>query len=119
MVVVARPSGQNIAGDNPDGFGYTCLIGLWGLHTEKALVRCCKTYMDGVTVITAGFCPFCEFWTTNDCMLNNHIRKHYEMALSCYHDGCTTGSVKVMKCHMASKHQIVMESTPEKHKRRM
>ena len=37
MVIVAHPSGQNIANDNPDGFGRTCLMGLWGLHTEKAL----------------------------------------------------------------------------------
>ena len=36
MVIVARPSGQNIADDDPDGFGHTCLMGLWGLHTEKA-----------------------------------------------------------------------------------
>ena len=37
MVIVARPSGQNIANDDPDGFGCTCLMGLWGLHTEKVL----------------------------------------------------------------------------------
>ena len=117
MVIVACPSGQNIADDDPDGFGRTCLMGLWGLHTKKALVRCHKTCMDGVTIITAGFCPFCEFWMTNDCSLNNHIRKHYGMALACYHNGYTTGSVRVMKCHMTSAHKIVMESAPEKCKR--
>ena len=37
MVIVARPSGQNIADNNPGGFGRTCLMGLWDLHTEKAL----------------------------------------------------------------------------------
>ena len=37
MVIVARPSGQNIADNDPDGFGRMCLMGLWGLHTEKAL----------------------------------------------------------------------------------
>ena len=37
MVIVARPSGQNIADNDPDSFGRTCLMGLWGLHTEKAL----------------------------------------------------------------------------------
>ena len=36
MVIVAHPSSQNIADDNPDRFGHTCLMGLWGLHTEKA-----------------------------------------------------------------------------------
>ena len=37
MVIVARPSGQNIVDNDPDGFGCTCLMGLWGLHTEKVL----------------------------------------------------------------------------------
>ena len=92
MVIVARPSSQNIADNDPNSFGRTCLMGLWGLHTEKVLQRCRKTCSDGVNRITAGFCPFCEYWTTNDCALNNHVRKHYGMAMSCYHDGYTTGS---------------------------
>ena len=116
MVIVARPSGQNIADDNPDGFGHTCLMGLWGLHTEKALVWCCKTCQDGVTRIV-GFCPFCKFLTMNDSLLNNHIRKHYGMVMSCYHDGYTTGSINGMKHHMANSHGIMMESAPEKRKR--
>ena len=37
MVIVAHPSGQNIADNDPDGFECMCLMGLWGLHTEKAL----------------------------------------------------------------------------------
>ena len=37
MVIMAHPSGQNIADNNPGGFGHMCLMGLWGLHTEKAL----------------------------------------------------------------------------------
>ena len=48
MVIVARPKGQNIADNDPDGFGHKCLMGLWGLHTEKALQRCCETCADGV-----------------------------------------------------------------------
>ena len=72
MVIVAHPSGQNIADNDPDGFGRTCLMGLWGLHTEKVLQRCYKTCSDGVNQITVGFCPFCEYWMTNDSMLNNH-----------------------------------------------
>ena len=43
MVIVAHPSSQNIADNNPEGFGRMCLMGLWGLHTEKALQRCHKT----------------------------------------------------------------------------
>ena len=48
MVIVAHPSGQNIADNDPDGFGHMCLMGLWGLHTEKVLQRCHKTCSDGV-----------------------------------------------------------------------
>ena len=93
MVIVAHPSSQNIADDDPDGFGRTCLMGLWGLHTDKALQWCRKTCLDGVNRIMVGFCPFYEYWTMNDSSLNNHVRKHYGMALACYHDGYTTGSV--------------------------
>ena len=64
MVIVACPSGQNIADNDPDSFGCMCLMGLWGLHTEKVLQRCHKTCSDGVNQITVGFCPFCEFWMT-------------------------------------------------------
>ena len=117
MVIVARPNGQNIANNDLDGFGRMCLMGLGGLHTEKVLQRCRKTCTDGVNRITVGFCPFCEFWTTNDSSLNNHIRKHYSMAMSCYHDGYMTGSVMAMKHHMTTKHNIIMESAPEKCKR--
>ena len=35
MVIVACPNGQKIADNDPDGFGCTCLMGLWGFHTEK------------------------------------------------------------------------------------
>ena len=117
MVIVAHPSGQNITDNNPDGFGRTCLMGLWGLHTEKALQQCHKTCSDGVNRITAGFCPFCEYWMMNDSALNNHVHKHYGMVMSCYHDGYTTGSVSAMKRHMRTTHSIVMESAPEKCKR--
>ena len=117
MVIVACPSGQNIADNDPDGFGHTCLMGLWSLHTEKALQLCHKTCSDRVNRITVGFCPFCEFWMTNDSALNNHVCKHYGMVMSCYHNGYMTGSVLVMKRHMRTNHGIVMESAPEKRKR--
>ena len=117
IVIVAHPSGQNIADNDPNGFGRTCLMGLWGLHTEKVLQRCRKTCSDGVNQITVGFCPFCEYWMMKDSTLNNHVCKHYGMAMSCYHDGYTTGSVSAMKHHMRTDHGIVMESAPEKCKR--
>ena len=117
MVILARPSSQNIADNDPDSFGCTCLMGLWGFHTEKVLQRCPKTCSDGVNQITAGFCPFCEYWMKNDSTLNNHDHKHYGMAMYWYHDGYTTGSMSAMKRHMRTDHGIVMESAPEKCKR--
>ena len=90
MVIMAHPNGQNIADNNPDSFGHMCLMGLWGLHTEKVLQRYCKTCADGVNRIMVGFCPFCEFWMMNDSSLKNHVRKHYGMAMSCYHNGYMT-----------------------------
>ena len=85
-------------------------------HTEGAAVML-QECSDGVNRITAGFCPFCEYWTMNDSALNNHVRKHNGMAMSCYHDAYTTGSVLAMKHHMRTDHGIVMESAPEKRKR--
>ena len=48
MVIVAHPRSQNIANNDPNGFGRTCFMGLWGLHTEKVLQQSCKTCSDGV-----------------------------------------------------------------------
>ena len=57
MVIVAHPNGQNIADNDLDGFGCTCLMGLWGLHTEKVLQQCRKTCADEVNQIMAGSVP--------------------------------------------------------------
>ena len=117
MVVVACPNGQNITDDDPDGFGRTCMMGLWGIHTEKVLHHCHKTCADRVNEVLACFCPFCEFWTTNNVALHNHMCKHYGMVMSCYHDGYTTGSMVNMKQHMCIVHKILMESAHKKRKR--
>ena len=118
MVVVTHPSGENITDDDPDSFGCMCLMGLWGIHTEKAIQCCRKTCADGVNKVLAGFCPLCEFWNTNDTALNNHFCKHYRIGMLCYHDGYTMGSMASMKMHMHVIHKILMESAPEKCKRR-
>ena len=117
MVIVACPNGQNITNDDPNRFGCMCLMGLWGLHTEKALQLCRKTCADRINKVLAAFCLFCEYWTTNDSALNNHVRKHYGMAMSCYHDGYMTSNVHSMKNHMTTVHKILMESAPKKHKK--
>ena len=40
MMVYRRLNGVVVKDDDKDGFGRTCLMGLWGLHTEGALIRC-------------------------------------------------------------------------------
>ena len=52
----------------------------------------------------ANFCPLCMFWSMNNETLNNHIRKHYRMGMTCRTDGFTTSSVAAMKTHMETKH---------------
>ena len=37
-------------------------------------------------------------------MLNNHVRKHYRMGLTCCADGFTTANVAAMKAHMEMEH---------------
>ena len=54
--------------------------------------------------IDANFCPMCAFWSMNNETLNNHVRKHYKMGLTCCSDGFTTASVAAMKAHMETDH---------------
>ena len=46
----------------------------------------------------------CLFWSTNNETLNNHVRKHYKMGLTCRADGFMTASVAAMKAHMEAEH---------------
>ena len=55
-------------------------------------------------LVDANFCPLCSFWSTNNEMLNNHIRKHYRMGLTCCANGFMTASMAMMKAHMETEH---------------
>ena len=115
MMVYRRPNGVVIKDDDKDGFGRTCLMGLWGLHTEGALVRCTHFLADGHTKITGvNVCPVCRFWNTNDVSLNNHVRKHYNMGLCCPEDGFICGSAKKMRSHLEEEHDYKMRSGKDK-----
>ena len=54
--------------------------------------------------IDANFCPCCTFYSTNNETLNNHMRKHYGMGLTCCSDWFTTASMAAMKGHMETEH---------------
>ena len=116
MMVYRRPNGVIVKDDDRDGFGRTCLLGLWGLHSERALIRCTHNTADGRgdKVVGVNVCPMCRFWNTNDVTLNNHVRKHYNMGLCCPEDGFVTGSASKMRSHLVDKHGYRMRSSKDK-----
>ena len=85
-----------------DGFAHPCMMGLWDLHSNDALSQAKLQLKSGL--VDTNFCPMCAFWSTNNEMLNNHVRKHYKMGLTCRADGFTTASISTMKLHMEQDH---------------
>ena len=77
-------------------------MGLWDLHSSDALNRA-KMQLPS-SPVDANFCPCCAFWSTNNETLNNHVRKHYGMGLTCWADGFMTASMAAMKTHMELEH---------------
>ena len=115
MLVYKRPNGAVVRDDDADGFGRTCLMGLWGLHSERALTRCTHNSADGrYKLQSVNVCPLCKYWNTNDISLNNHIRKHYNMGLCCPEDGFVSGSAELMRNHLREEHDYRMRSGKEK-----
>ena len=97
-----QENGVDVAYSDPDGFGQLVTMGLWDLHSPSTLNRVKMQLSSGL--VDANFCPLCAFWSTNNKTLNNHIRKHYHMGLTCCADGFTTASVATMKAHMEVHH---------------
>ena len=102
MLVCQRENGVDVAYDNPDGFGHPGTMGLWDLHSSNAL-SWAKMQLASSRV-DANFCPLCAFWSTNNKTLNNHVRKHYKMGLTCHSDGFMMASMGAMKAHMEAAH---------------
>ena len=102
MLMCQRENGINVKYSNSDGFGCPGMMGLWDLHSSDAL-NWAKMQMPSGSV-DVNFCSCCVFWSTNNETLNNHVRKHYGMGLTCQADGFTTASVAAMKVHMELEH---------------
>ena len=102
MLVCQCENGVDVAYSDPDGFGRPGTMGLWDLHSTNALSRAKMQLPSGL--VDANFCPLCSFWSTNNETLNNHIRKHYRMGLTCRADGFMTASMAAMKAHMETEH---------------
>ena len=102
MLVCQCENGVNVKYSNSDGFGRPGTMGLWDLHSSDALNRAKMQLPSGS--IDMNFCPCCAFYSTNNETLNNHVCKHYEMALTCRSDGFMTASMATMKGHMETEH---------------
>ena len=102
MLVCQCENGVNVKYSDSDGFGRPGTMGLWDLHSSDALNRAKMQLPSGS--IDANFCPCCAFYSTNNETLNNHVRKHYGMGLTCHSDGFTMASVAAMKGHMETEH---------------
>ena len=102
MLVCQRENSVNVKYSDSDGFGCPGTMGLWDLHSSDALNRVKMQLPSGS--VDANFCLCCAFWSTNNKTLNNHVRKHYEMGLTCQADGFTMASVAAMKVHMETEH---------------
>ena len=103
MLVCQRENGINVKYSDSDGFGRPGMMGLWDLHSSDALNRAKMQLPSGP--VDANFCPCCAFYSTNET-LNNHVRKHYGMGLTCRSDGFMTASVATMKRAHGDKARI-------------
>ena len=103
MLVCQRENGVDMAYGDLDGFGHPGTMGLWDLHSSDTLSQAKMQLASGQ--VDANFCPLCAFWSTNnDETLNNHVRKHYKMGLTCRSDCFTMASMAPMKAHMEAAH---------------
>ena len=102
MLVCQCENSVDVKYSDSDGFGRPGMMGLWDLNSSDALSRA-KMQLPSST-IDANFCPCCAFYSTNNETLNNHVRKHYGMGLTCWSDGFTTASMAAMKGHMETEH---------------
>ena len=102
MLMCQRENGVNVKYSDSDRFGCPGTMGLWDLHSSDALNQAKMQLPSGS--IDANFCPCCTFYSTNNETLNNHVRKHYGMGLTCRSDGFMTASVAAMKMHMETEH---------------
>ena len=57
MVIVAHQSSQNIADDDPNGFGHTYLMGLWGYTQRRHCSGAARHALMGSTESRQGFVP--------------------------------------------------------------
>ena len=103
MLVCQHEKGVNVKYSDSDGCGHPGTMGLWDLHSSDAL-NWVKMQLPSSSV-DVNFCPCCTFFSTNNETLNNHVRKHYGMGLTCWADGFKTASVAAMKAHMESEHR--------------
>ena len=102
MLLCQSENGMDMAYSDPDGFGHPGTMGLWDLHSPKALSWVKMLLASGC--VDANFCPMCAFWSMSNETLNNHVHKHYNMGLTCHSNGFTMASMAAMKAHIETDH---------------
>ena len=102
MLVCQHENGVDVAYSDPNGFGHPGTMGLWDVHSTDTLIWA-KMQLPS-SLVDTNFCRLCAFWSTNNETLNNHVRKHYRMGLTCRANRFTTASVAAMKANMEMEH---------------
>ena len=103
MLVCQCPNGIDVMYADKNGFGCS---GMMALNWAKVQLKS--------RVGDANFCPLCTFSSMNNEMLNNHVRKHYRLGLTCRADGFMTASVSAMKLHMEQEDRYEGKCTGQK-----
>ena len=116
MLMCQHENGVDMAYSDLDGFGHPGMMGLWDLHSSNALSQVKMQLASGR--VDANSCPMCLFWSTNNETLNNHVRKHYKMGLTCHSDGLMMASIATMKAHMEAEHGYEGNTAPRQRSRR-
>ena len=111
MLVCQCPNGADVAYADSNGFGCPGMLGLWDLHSNN-VINWVKLPMKSKVIDT----NFCAFWSTNNETLNNHIRNHYRMGLTCQADGFMMASVSTLKQHMEQAHRYEGKHAGQKKK---
>ena len=76
---------------------------MWHLATSRKITVNSRRLL---TLIDAGFCPFCDYHSSCHKTLNNHVRIHLSLSLFCGFPGCfyASSDCKAMFQHAITQH---------------
>ena len=82
---------------------------MWCLATSRKIMINSRRLL---TLIDAGFCPFCDYHSSCHKMLNNHVWIHLSLSLFCGFPGCfyASSDCKAMFRHTIMQHLEYVKS---------